>query len=102
MRLKLPILKSVGLIDSAFAETMRTSLTLSPLLPSFLKSWSKLVAMAVTDSSSPVLEACGIVTVVVYGNVDLTIDCIMAQLLKTSIRAKAKKGFITLGIIITR
>src|ERR1700761_4461696 len=98
---RLPILKSVGLTDSIFADTMRTSLTFPPLLPSFLKSWSKLVAIAVTDCSSPVLEAIGIVTVVVYGNVDFTIDCIMAQLLKSSTMASENNDFITLGITLT-
>jgi hypothetical protein len=38
--------------------------------------------MPVAESSSPVFDDLGITTVVVYGKVDFTIDCIMAQLPK--------------------
>jgi hypothetical protein len=87
------MLKSDGSFDWIFADTILTSLSLLALLPSLLIFWSKLVASPVISCSTPTRDVFGITTVVVYGNVDFTTDCITSQLLKINAIKRKRMGF---------
>jgi hypothetical protein len=65
---------------------MLTSLTLSPLFPLFVKFWSKLVAVLTAECVSLIPADEGIVKVAVYGEVDLTMDCTMPQLVRIAMK----------------